>query len=119
MTLKTTISEKTMRRGKMPTSRLLPKVLRVCFVSAVASSFVDSRKMSRNVAKAPNAAPTDSVATVVTVVVTVEIINSPSLISLINSQNNISVMNEPCIDEGFWMLIICLAVIKTCFGVKL
>ena len=81
MASKTTIIEKTMRMGKMLTLRLLPRVLRVCLASAVASSFVDSKEMSRNVVRAPNVAPIDIVAMVVTVVVIVEIINLFSLLS--------------------------------------
>jgi len=83
MALNATINKKTKRRGKTPTSRLLPNVLKLCFVSAVASSFVDNSDISRNVAKAPSAVPTESVAMVVTVVVIVEIINSLSLPNLI------------------------------------
>ena len=65
-----------MSKGIMPTSRLLPNVLRTCLISAVAISFVESKRIKSSVAKAPSVAPVANVATVVTVVVTVDIMLS-------------------------------------------
>ena len=70
----TTRSKKTRRRGRMLISKLRPKAFREGRVSAVTSSFVDKRETSKNTVRAPSVPPKASVATIVTVVVTVEII---------------------------------------------
>ena len=80
MILKVTIRANVNSSGSMATFRFLPKeevVMRFVWVvfagSTVTTSFVPNREISSNVANTPSDAPLVNIATVVTVVVTVEI----------------------------------------------
>lgn len=69
-----TIKEKTTINGRILTFRRLPKPLIIRRLSAVATSCVPRREISRIVAKAPSdAAPVNVTIVVTVVVVTVEI----------------------------------------------
>ena len=67
------MSVKARSSGSMATLRFLPRVVSELFTSAAATSLAESRSIRRMLTNAPKLAPKAKLATVVTVVVTLDI----------------------------------------------
>jgi hypothetical protein len=71
-----TIKAKDISSGRIPTFNVLPRSTKGRLVSAVETSFAAKNRISKAEAKTPKVTPKANVATVVTVVVTEDIITT-------------------------------------------